>query len=230
MSEPPASILSFSNVTIEAGQDYDSAVWDVTFSLAPGELVLVRLDVTHSNLPLADASQGLADPVEGTVQFIGENWAGMTPSRAAQLRGRIGRVFDERGWISNLDIEENLFLSQEYHTQRSERDIATEAAALSRQFGLPGIPRGRPAKIRPMDLARAACVRAFLGQPELLILESPTSSAAPGLFPALINATREARGRGAGILWTTSELSVWNDPGVRPTRKCVMSGSQMMVE
>jgi phospholipid/cholesterol/gamma-HCH transport system ATP-binding protein len=230
MSDPTPEILRFSNVTVEADPRYDSAIWDVSFSLTPGQLVLVRLDATHAVLPLADAAQGLVEPGEGTVAFAGENWLNMGPPRVAEQRGRIGRVFGDRGWISNLDIEENLFLSQEYHTKRRESEIAREAAMLSRLFGLPGIPRGRPAQIRPMDLQRAACVRAFLGRPQLLILESPTTAAAPDMLAALINASREARSRGAGILWTTNELSVWNDAGLRPTHKCVMTGSQMMVE
>jgi phospholipid/cholesterol/gamma-HCH transport system ATP-binding protein len=230
MSAAPSSILRFSHVTVEADQRYDSAIWDVSFSLAPGELVLVRLDATHALLPLADAAQGLVEPGEGTVEFAGEDWSSMKAWRVAELRGQIGRIFEERGWISNLDIEENLFLSQEYHTKRRESEIAREAAMLSRLFGLPGIPRGRPAQVRPMDLQRAACERAFLGRPQLLILESPTTAAAPDMLAALINASREARSRGAGILWTTSELSVWNDAGLRPTFKCVMTGSQMMVE
>jgi len=44
-------------------------------------------------------------------------------------------------------------------------DIEAEAAKLARMFGLPGLPRGRPAQMRLPDLQRAACVRAFLGTP-----------------------------------------------------------------
>ncbi len=230
MSDETPPILRFSNVTVEADEHYDSAIWDVSFSVSPGQLVLVRLDATHAVLPLADAAQGLVEPGEGIVEFCGENWSAMQAPRVAEVRGKIGRIFQNRAWISNLDIEENLFLSQEYHTRRRESEIAREAAGLARLFGLPGIPRGRPAQIRPPDLQRAACVRAFLGQPQLLILETPTTAAPPDLKAALINACRDARARGAGILWTTSELSVWNDPGVRPTLKCVMTGSQMTVE
>jgi hypothetical protein len=48
-------------------------------------------------------------------------------------------------------------------------------------------------------------------------------------MPPLINAVRSARGRGAAVVWLTDTPAVWNDRGIRPTWRCVMSGSQMLV-
>jgi ABC-type transporter Mla maintaining outer membrane lipid asymmetry ATPase subunit MlaF len=227
----PTAILEFTGVTVEADAMYDSGVWNVSLRLLPSELALVRMERGSLRLPLADAAQGLADVAEGSVSFLGRDWREVRPAEADRRRGQIGRVFDEStgsGWVSNLDVDENVLLAQRHHTGRPQKEIADEAARLARMFGLPGLPRGRPAHTRPHDLARAGLVRAVLGHPDLLVLERPTQGY-PELLPSTVNVVRAARLRGAAVLWTTAEAAVWTNPGLRPTYKCAMSGAQMLV-
>ena len=224
-------ILEFTGVTVEADATYDSGVWNVSLRLMPGEMALVRMERGSLRLPLADAAQGLTDLAEGAVTFLGRDWRDVPPAEADRRRGRIGRVFDEgagSGWLSNLDVDENVMLAQRHHTARPRKEIADEAARLAQMFKLPGLPRGRPAHARPHDLARAGLVRAVLGHPDLLILERPTQGY-PELLPPIVNVVRAARLRGAAVLWTTAEAAEWTNPGLRPTYKCAMSGGQMFV-
>ncbi len=223
------SVLEFQQVTAEGGHLYDSAIWQVTFSLRRGELALVHLEEGHVRIPLADAAQGLVEPVQGSVSFLGEDWSAIAHDAKLTARAKIGRVFDEPGWISELDMEENITLAQRHHTRRTQSAIRDEASELARQFSLPGLPQGRPSGMRAPDLRRAACVRAFLGKPELLILERPTAGVYPAIMPALMAGVRKARSQGAAILWTTDNWEVWNDPGINPTLRCKMTGSQMSI-
>lgn len=222
-----APILTFTDVAIEARPPYDSGLWDIRLMLLPGDLLLVRLEAEHPRLPLADAAEGLAVPVQGSVTFLDEDWQTMSPDLAAERRGRIGRIFEAGGWIADLAVDENVILAQRHHSSRPDDEIVEEAGRLARIFGLPGLPRGRPAAVRRQDLAKAACVRAFLGRPTLLILESPTRDVYADIIQPLVNAVQSARKRGAAALWTTSEPQVWNDAGLRPTARCKMFGSQM---
>jgi phospholipid/cholesterol/gamma-HCH transport system ATP-binding protein len=137
-------------------------------------------------------------------------------------------VFQDHGWISDLDLTENITLAQRHRGGRSARELEEEASRLARTFGLPGLPRGYPADARPGDLCRASCIRAFLGSPSLIILERPAAELFRELMAPLINAVRGARERRAAVLWTTDDGDVWSDPGVRPTSKWVMSGSQLV--
>ena len=123
-------------------------------------------------------------------------------------------MFEEPGWISELDMDENITLSQQHHhPDRSLASIRDAAAELARRFSLPGLPLGKPSGMRAPDLRRAACVRAFLGEPELLILERPTTGIHPEIMPALIASVRAARARGAAVLWTTDNPAELHDPG-----------------
>ncbi len=222
-------VLEFERVAVESGHLYDSAIWDVTFRLERAQLALVHLEATHPRIPLADAAQGLVDPAQGNVSFLGKRWSDHGHDEKLAARALIGRVFDEPGWISALDMDENIMLSQTHHTRRPEDEIRDEASALARQFSLPGLPQGKPYGMLATDLRRAACVRALLGEPELLILERPTAGVYPAIMPALMAGLRAAQKRGAAVLWTTDDWDVWNDPGIKPTFRCKMTGSQMSV-
>ena len=225
-------VLSFDHVTIQPGPLHDTAVCDVNLYLRPGDLMLLRLEKEHTRLPLADAAQGLMSHANGEVRFLGAAWDERTPDEAAELRGRIGRVFADDGpaggWVSDLSVSDNVTLARRHHSRAALERIEDEAAALARVFGLPGLPRGRPARVHRQDLQRAACVRAFLGNPVLLILEQPTEGVYPDIMPPLVNALRAARDRGAAVLWSTSNSRVWADTAIRPSVKCLMSGSQML--
>ena len=224
---PPPSILRFDDVTIEARPHDESAIWNVRFELMAGDLLLLLVEEEHRRLPLADAAQGVVPPLHGVVFFLDEDWEAMPPDRAAAQRGRSGRVFEDGGWVSNLDVEQNILLAQRHHTARPEAEIREEAAGLASMFSLPGLPRGRPAGVRRQDLAKAACIRAFLGKPVLIILESPTREVYADVIAPLVNAVQSARRRGAAVLWTTSDPRVWNNTGLRATVRCKMFGSQM---
>lgn len=222
-------VLAFKGVSTDPDRIFDSPLWDVTFTLSQGELLLIRLERGRFKLPLADLAAGVLEPGQGTVQFLGESWLRMLPDYSSTQRGKIGRVFEDHGWISNLDIGENIILAQRHHSNRSDSDIEEEATQLARMFGLPGLPHRALAGMHREDLGRSAFIRAFLGNSALIILERPTRNLFPGIMPPLMNAIRAARDRGSAVIWTTSEERVWSERGIHATLKCTMFGSRMNV-
>jgi ABC-type ATPase involved in cell division len=229
MAATPKPILEFDQATVESGHAYDTGLFDVNLALAAGELALVRLEREAFRLPLGDAACGTAELENGVARFLGEDWRRMSFREAIRCRGLIGRHFDGHAWVNSLTVDENVMLAQRYHTRRSDKEIIEEASRLARQFGLPGLPKGRPMQTRRQDLHRAGLVRAFLGMAELLILERPENDLFPQIMPALMNAAQSARRRGAAILWLTDKVEVWRDAAVRPTRRFAVSGSQVLL-
>jgi phospholipid/cholesterol/gamma-HCH transport system ATP-binding protein len=226
-ASPP--ILKFNDVTIESSPSYETGLWNSSFKIDSGELLLVRIEREDERLPLADATEGLVTPAQGSVTFLGEDWNAMTAGQAAAQRGKIGRLFDDEGWINDLDVDQNIMLSELHHTARSENDILEEALQWARVFGLPGLPRGRPGSMRRWDLRKAACIRAFLGQPVFIVLEQPVRGAYADLMAPLLSATKSARQRGAAVLWTITDPRIWNYSSIHATTRGRMFGSQLQV-
>lgn len=180
-----------------------------------GELALV--DARHSARPgwLADLCCGLVPLAAGSARFLGRDWSAVPDA----LRGRIGRVFLSGSWVGFMDVATNILLPQLHHTRDDPRDLRERAIALSCAFGLPGLPLARPGELAAGDLARAACVRAFLGDPALVLLESPVQGRFTNLIPPLLNALAAARDGGAAAVWFTRSDLVWRDASFPATMR-----------
>jgi len=226
----PTPIIEFDQVTVGAGGIYGSSVSEITLAVEAGGLAMVLLEKERTYLPLGDLAVGTLAPDAGRVKFRGVDWVDMGPDAAGDLRGHIGRVFEGSPWLESVEVSRNIMLAQLHHTRLPLVDITRQAADLSRSFGLPGLPLHYPSTVHGKDMARAACARAFMGQPELLVLERPTTGVYPEILPALVNMLRSARDRGAAVLWLTDNQGVWDNPAVRPTLRGHMYGARMHVD
>lgn len=190
----------------------------MALQLCPGDFVLLETGDARRAEAFADLCAGLLPLVDGNVRFLGVDWARTPPLQAASLRGRIGRIHGRGAWADPLALHLNVMLPELHHTRRDERDIEREAADLARRFGLPGLPVTRAALVSDADLARAACVRAFLGEPSLLLLENPVPVAVPELMTPLLNAVATARDRGAAALCIIRDRALWRPVAPLATR------------
>ncbi len=199
--DPTPPLLEFAQASLAPAPLLHAGIGPVSLRLAPGDLAWIDSEPGREDLPLADLAEGLLDPDTGTVSFLGASWAAMPPEETLRRRARIGRVFAGHGWISNLNVNENVTLSQRHHTRRPVGEILEEATALARALGLPELPAVRPALCAPHDRRRAEWVRALLGTPRLVLLEYPLRGVPPAFWDALVNAVAAVRSRGAAVLW-----------------------------
>ena len=184
---------------------------ELEFSLEPGELALINARDPTLVAGFADLCSGL-DPVPaGTVRFLGRDWATLPREIADALRSQIGRVRSTPGWLGFLDAASNILLAELYHTKRDLNAVRDQASALARHFGLPGLPAGPMDELSEDDLLRAGYVRAFLGDPKLVILESPVQGLFPDLVPPLLNQLSRIRNRGGAAIWLTRSRIAWDN-------------------
>jgi len=221
-------ILSFNDVSLMIDPVGRGGSVDVGLKLLGGELSLIRVERQRQGTALGDACAGLTLPRKGQVYFLGKEWSQLPPDTANALRGRIGRVFARGSWLGHLPLLENILLPQLHHTRRPETELRDEAVMLAQKFDLPGAPLGHSNDSLPVDLQRAACVRAFLGKPLLLVLEEQNAGCFKGMMPNLINAIREVRNRGAAVMWLTSDKFIWRDQSIPVTRRYRLAGHKLM--
>ena len=207
MSDATEPVLVFDRVSLAEQPPYDSGLAEVSFTLRAGELGLVEVSAEDSRTPLADLACGILEPEAGRVSYQGVDWRERSPDDAARARGGIGRVFDAGGWISNLDVDENITLAARYHEQRPPAEVRAEAESLARAIGQPELIHTRPTLVSRNELRRSQWVRALLGQPPLLLMERPAHDLPAAWHGPLQEQLDRARARGAAVLWITSELA-----------------------
>src|SRR6266550_744759 len=71
----------------------------IDLTLMPGDVALVDVRDRRRAAWFADLCAGLVPLAKGAVRFLGRDWALIPDHYAAALRGRIGRVFADGGWI-----------------------------------------------------------------------------------------------------------------------------------
>ena len=219
-------VLNVSEVTLfPEGKDCGAPA-HVHFDLHSGELALVRLSGLHQTAAFADTFSGLLRPTKGKVHFLGRDWQDVSADTANAMRGKIGRVFSSGNWLDGLSICDNILLPQNHHTRTPKDDLLQDAAGWAEHFGLPGLPSGYPTEYTRADRREAACVRAFLGKPSLLLLEDPTYGIYPEILAPLVNAVRGARNLGAAVFWMTLADEVWQDNSVPADRYFMFSGRE----
>ncbi len=177
--------------------------------LRPGDCALVEAPNPARAAALADLCSGMTGLVEGDASFMGLNWAELGRERAAALRGRIGRIHGKGAWIAMMGTHVNILLPRLHHTREPQAVVAQSATALACRLGLPGLPLARPDRLSDADLQRAACVRAFLGEPLLLLLENAISPDDPGLTSPLLQMLSQALDRGAAAICFTRDVPYW---------------------
>jgi len=199
-----------------------------SLNVSAGDLALVQVINLHQAEIWADLAVGLRHPIEGRVSILGNDLVDLDREQGNWLRGRVGRVFSRGNWMDRLSLMDNVLLPARHHSSISESDLRMQASNLAESFGMPGIPLGMPVQLTPIDLQRAACVRAFLGDPMMVLLEDPTYVSHRELLSPLIGAIRAARNRGAAVIWFSPSADIWRDRTIPATRRYRMAGSELM--
>jgi ABC-2 type transport system ATP-binding protein len=165
-----------------------TAVRDVSIDVRPGEIVGLIGANGAGKTTLIRMLIGLIPATSGQVRLLGE-----PPSR--RTRRRIGYVPQSLGLYDDLTVAENLaFASAVFGTAGSQR---------GRPAG-PRSGRGVPVGELPLGLQRrAAFAQALAHDPELLILDEPTSGVDPLGRARLWQTIAAAVRAGAGALVST---------------------------
>ena len=175
--------------------------------LSRGKWPSCRSTTKATRAALVDLCVGLIDPGAGEVRFRGVDWTTRTPRERLNRRRRIGAIVHTDVWPSHMTVMEAVLVARFYHFDRPRAEVIAEATELARLFGLPGLPVGRRETTPLRALVRAACVRGFLGSPDLIVVQDHLLDQTSELAVPMAQAISAARDRGATVLWITASLA-----------------------
>ena len=206
-----ANGLIVSNLTVR-GARVERAVNDVSFTVAPGEILGIAGVEGNGQTELLEAIAGLRRATSGRIQL------GALDITAATVRERgdaglshIPEDRHQRGLILNYSVADNLILGQQHRfTQRGVLDrhaIATNAAEQATRFDIR--PANTTAKVRDLsggNQQKVVIARELSRHFIVLLAAQPTRGVDVGAIEFIHDALRRARDAGKAILLVSAEL------------------------
>lgn len=148
---------------------------DVSLTVQPGEIHAVLGENGAGKSTLMKIIFGMVKPDSGMVQFNGEPITIQNPKQAKQLG--IAMVFQHFSLFDSFTVAENVWLGLD-NTLNLEEVIA-QISRVASQYGLDIDPHRPVHTLSVGEMQRVEIIRALLTNPQLLILDEPTSVLTP---------------------------------------------------
>jgi osmoprotectant transport system ATP-binding protein len=147
------------------------AVDDVSFEIAPGELIVLLGSSGSGKTTLLRMINRLEEPTSGTIEINGQE---TTSLPAADLRRQIGYVIQQAGLFPHLRVRDNIAVVPRL-LKWDRQQIRTRVDELLELVGLPPASFGAryPAQLSGGEQQRVGLARALAARPATLLMDEP---------------------------------------------------------
>jgi len=166
------SILKFEHVSMKKHLS-EFIYKDINLELSNNKMICIKLGTSNDIYHLGNLISGINPPYHGRILFNEQELSSLKPGLRETKQYYIKRVFENRGFISNLNIIKNIMLSELHHTKRTEAKTQEEIIKLAKIFEIENILNLRPFRCSKLHLKIAQWVRVLSGTCKLIILEDP---------------------------------------------------------
>ena len=181
---------------------------EVTFRVAPGELVGIIGPNGAGKSTLFDLLTGFQRPDAGTVALDGQDITGLRPDVVSR-RG-VGRTFQKLKPFTGLTALENVMVGA-FQKTTDPREARERARATLASVGLGGKEDAHARVLSTGQRKRLELARALAARPRLLLLDEVTGGVDQGSIPGLVELVRGVHAEGMALLVIEHNMRVIMD-------------------
>lgn len=149
---------------------------DVSFSVAPGEMMAIVGSSGSGKSTLMHLLGGLDTPTSGDVVFNGRSLNGMSSTAKAELRNReLGFIYQFHHLLPDFSALENIAMPL-LIGKTSKADAQAKAMEMLSAVGLEKRAAHRPSELSGGERQRVAIARALVNNPRLVLADEPTGN------------------------------------------------------
>jgi phospholipid/cholesterol/gamma-HCH transport system ATP-binding protein len=158
-----------------------------SFQVAKGEIVALIGRSGYGKSVLLKLVAGLMRPDRGRVLIDGNDMSCMRGKELERVRNRYGFVFQSGALFDSLTVFENVAFPLREGTHLTEKEISERVLSMLDQLGLIGSENKYPAQISGGMIKRTALARSLVRNPEILLIDEPTTGLDPIIAHAILN-------------------------------------------
>ena len=174
----------------------------VSMSVMPGEIHAVLGENGAGKSTLMKIIYGAVKPDAGSILFNGQPVQIRNPQEARALG--IAMVFQHFSLFGTITVAENVWLGLDRRLSLAE--VTQSISAKASEYGLDIDPTRPVHTLSVGEMQRVEIIRALLTQPQLLILDEPTSVLVPQAVEKLFVVLRQVASAGCSILYISHKL------------------------
>ncbi len=178
MGHHRAAALKLENVrkVYRSGDAEIVAVDQASLEVGPAQIVALVGPSGSGKTTLLSISGGLLSPSEGRVVVAGDDISDYDPKRLTKFRrDNVGFVFQSVNLVPFLTARENLLVVADF-SRRDKKKSKARADQLLAELGLEKRAANLPAQLSGGERQRVAVGRAFMNEPDLVLIDEPTSA------------------------------------------------------
>jgi glutamate transport system ATP-binding protein len=179
---------------------------DISLSVRKGEVVVIIGPSGSGKSTLCRTINRLETIDSGEILIEGEPLP-QEGRKLAELRARIGMVFQSFNLFAHMTVLDNMILAPVSVLKKSRREAREEAMRLLERVGVADQAKKLPAQLSGGQQQRAAIARALAMRPRAMLFDEPTSALDPEMIGEVLNVITELAREGMTMVIVTHEMS-----------------------
>ncbi len=196
-------MIRLNNIALRYDRGPD-VLFDISFNLRPGSFHFLTGPSGAGKTTLLRLLFMSIHPTRGRIQLFDHDVSHVSTAKRAQLRRRIGIVFQDFRLLDHLTTWENVALPLRVVGKKVD-DYREDVTDLLQWVGLGDRMHAYPSVLSGGEKQRAAIARAVIGKPELLLADEPTGNVDPQMARRLLRLFIELNRLGTSVVIATHD-------------------------
>ena len=198
-----SQVIKLSNLALQYDHGQE-ILHDVNIHVRPGSFHFLTGPSGAGKTSLLRLLFMSIQPTRGKIEIFGQDATRLSTRKRAQLRRRIGIVFQDFRLLDHLTTWENVALPLRVVDKKFD-DYKEDVTDLLQWVGLGDRMHAYPSVLSGGEKQRAAIARAVIGKPELLLADEPTGNVDPQMARRLLRLFIELNRLGTSVLIATHD-------------------------
>ena len=179
---------------------------DISLSVRKGEVVAI-IGPSGSGKSTLCRSINRLETIDSGEIFLEGTPIPQEGKKLAELRARIGMVFQSFNLFAHMSVLDNVTLAPVDVLKKDRKEAREEALRLLERVGVRDQADKAPAQLSGGQQQRAAIARSLAMHPRVMLFDEPTSALDPEMIQEVLNVIAELAAEGMTMLIVTHEMN-----------------------